>query len=52
VFYGKNEFAKISKNLARYRFEILLDHQKNCIESSRLIQKDAIAAKSFQYFNN
>jgi len=29
--HGNNDFAKISKNLDRYRSEILLDHQNNYV---------------------
>jgi len=30
IIYKKNDFAKISKNLARCRSESILHHQNNC----------------------
>jgi len=46
ITYGKNDFTKISKNLARYRFDINLvgSHQNNYIGISNVMNN---AAKSY-----
>jgi len=40
----KDDFAEVSKNLDRYRSEIILNHQINYVENSSIINN---AAKSF-----
>jgi len=53
--YGKNDFAKISENLAKYtNLKIILDHQNNYEGNLRMINNakdfDILATSSIQIF--